>query len=880
MPTTRIPVGVFAPDSEVVGGGSLRKAENVLPVAGSYRLLRKPEIVSTSADTDTDPISGGHVHLLTSDSLVQFGRPIADSSEVTLVAVQDQDGNDPDPDAEEGIYRSIDEVYPDTSDYIVSSANIADEAFIYACKLSELVDPAAASSSDYILRFRYKANTAETFQVDVRTASGSPSLVDSDDWADAGDDEWTIREFVLGDTEVDSNLGSFDDIYVLFRSDALTPVTTVYLPDTTDGNSGGWEGEGGETTLHDHVDALIDDAEYIVTPTMPAGGSNFWCTMGLPNQGDPVGHEDHVITLRGKRVTTDDADVHVRLKDGSTTITTATFTLSDTLSTQTYTLSEAEAALITDYNNLTYVVRAENTGTLAGTAQVMYLSWTLPQQGQFWLDWVEFQIPSASAGADTSKNADVNLQYVGTTNALYEINERGVWDDVSRAGSPAYAAGNDLPHSWSFATWGKDVIATNYVDEPQIKVPGSDFADMITTASLLAGEWEPQARFVAVVNNFLVLADINPDSVGDAAGASTLGTDVGNPYVVWWSAINDSTLFKLVDLTTQSDYQPLLDTPGGISGLVGGEWGTIFKRNAIYRMDYVGPDIIFTFNALSKSSGCSYPRSIVQVDSDIYYLGAGSIQVIRNGQEIQNLGDGTLTRWLLDGEFNDDSLAQRPDVDSRLVDSQVVGTYNPIDRCVWWMYTPASAAFNRERKFLVYNTIEDRFATLNLTIPGLTAYYPDHLMALRNSVVGSGPLSRLMQLYTHDPANGFHALNNFSNLAHEVVRLETSPFDATALAGDPMNVVINRVRPVFLMEEDNDQYPPITITVVSSETGEFWTSDSSTADFNDRDEGGWYPLDNLQAGEFFRIYTDVGETVSQFRYLIYWDVDWDPAGEV
>jgi len=871
MPRTRVPIGIFAPDGETVGSLALADIDNLLPVHKGYRLVPQPQLISTLDGTDPEPITGGYPHLVTAAESLQVARPIADAN-ISNTAIVDQDGNEPDPtDDTLGIYRSIDEPTPDESDFIVSITDNTNDAFAYGCVLTPLADP--TSSTSHVFRYRYKSTAAVLYQVTLDDGMGGGALTS---WTDTGDDVWTLREHTLSAAEANS-ISDYTNLSLIFRSDEIAPTVTSKYPDATQGNSGNWTTDVGDEELHDHVGDPGNDAEYIVTPTMGAGGHNFFCTLGLPDLDDPVSPKEHALRLRAKYTGTDAATVTVKLRQNSTVISEHTFDLTDSFSTQTFDLDPDEIATITDYHQLWLVVQAINTGTTSGTVTISAVGLDLPQFGQFWLSWAEFECPLAGSG--TVLDTDVNYQYVGTGSALYEVNPYYTWDDVSRAGG--YAKSDDVPQSWSFTSWGSDIIATNYADEIQIKSPGANFTDLITSPA--SDEYEVRGRFVATVNNFLVVAGINPNS-GGAGGTGTIGSTIGTSQTVWWSAINDNVSFKIIDLSTQSDYQPLVDTPGSITGLVGGsDYGLVLKRNSVTRMDYAGSDIVFSFHVISNSEGTAFPRSIVQVDSDVYFMGAGGIKVIRNGQRVDSIGDGVFSRWFTDGEFNDDALAQRSELDPRVTDSQIVGTYDPVTQCIYWLYTPTSVAgAYKKRLILVYNVKENRPSKLDIDdfIPAAAGYWVDHIMSLNNQAIGGAPATRLLQLYTFDN-DTIHGLVQLNSPRHLSATLVTSIVDTATITNqvaEVANISIRGVRPLFELEGSNRPYPPITIQVESSNDPELRVSDSVTASYLDRDNDGWYPLGDLQSGEFFRFTAVLGTTPSQFKYFTHLELDWAPQG--
>ena len=163
---------------------------------------------------------------------------------------------------------------------------------------------------------------------------------------------------------------------------------------------------------------------------------------------------------------------------------------------------------------------------------------------------------------DDSQAAHV---FAGDATKLYQLTAGTApnFSDVSRAVGGAYTTGSPitplvpLAPSWSMTAFGKRIIATNYSDDPQTFLVGTDtnFSRLSTGA--------PKARFAATVRDFLMLANTND---------GTFGTQVRR---LWWSAIGDPTSWptpgSATAISVESDYQDLEQSDlGQITGLIGG----------------------------------------------------------------------------------------------------------------------------------------------------------------------------------------------------------------------------------------------------------------------------------------------------------------------
>lgn len=168
------------------------------------------------------------------------------------------------------------------------------------------------------------------------------------------------------------------------------------------------------------------------------------------------------------------------------------------------------------------------------------------------------------------------------------------WTDVTRTSGGAYSTAAD--ERWRFAQFGDYVLATNFTDNVQAwdLTSSTKFAD-------LAGS-PPKAKFIAVVRNFVVLGNLSTDARG-----------------LHWSDDNNAEFWTAGSNKSDVDSRP---DGGPITGLVGGEVGYIFQREAVTRMTFLpGSSLIFEFDKLESGRGCYAPDSLVHNGSMAYYYG-------------------------------------------------------------------------------------------------------------------------------------------------------------------------------------------------------------------------------------------------------------------
>lgn len=198
----------------------------------------------------------------------------------------------------------------------------------------------------------------------------------------------------------------------------------------------------------------------------------------------------------------------------------------------------------------------------------------------------------------------------GTKTNLYHL-VSGAWVSL--------ASGYSATH-WNFAQWGSLAIATNGTDVMQ-KIDTSTFA-----TSALGGS-PPTAKTLSVVKDFLV--------------AGAVG---GILNKLQWSGINDAEWWTVG--LNQCDYQ-IMPTGGEVNGILGGETGIILQRNRISRMTYVGSNLVFQFDEISRNLGCVHRNTVIQAGTMGFWLSdTGFVQW--DGAIISPIGQEIIDRTFAD----------------------------------------------------------------------------------------------------------------------------------------------------------------------------------------------------------------------------------------
>jgi hypothetical protein len=207
-------------------------------------------------------------------------------------------------------------------------------------------------------------------------------------------------------------------------------------------------------------------------------------------------------------------------------------------------------------------------------------------------------------------------------------------------------------------------------------------------------------RYQLIPGTAEVLAE-SPSGVIDVATVRdfTFGITIDQAF---WSEFNDCTGYEFGE--NQSDFQPFLDGGPGVR-VIGGEYGLIFQKNAIKRVSYAGPPIIFQFDTISPEVGCMAGGSVAQLGRLVFFLSERGFEMC-DGQDVTPIADEKVNRWFFDRY-------SRSDI------ANISASINPRAPEVWWAM-PGTPGM-----ILVYNWLLKRWTTIELDVAhifyGLTA---------------------------------------------------------------------------------------------------------------------------------------------------------------
>jgi hypothetical protein len=370
-------------------------------------------------------------------------------------------------------------------------------------------------------------------------------------------------------------------------------------------------------------------------------------------------------------------------------------------------------------------------------------------------------LAAACRGFFYARKADGSvLVFAGTSTKLYTLsNTDFIWTDVSKA-SGTYTA---VPSGdqWQFAQFNNFVFAVQINTAVQVfdLTSSTEFAD-------LSGA-PPQARYVAVVNRFLVLS----------------GLSTSTPYRIHWSGQNATTTWT--SGTNSSDFQDFPD--GGIvRGVVGGEYGLIVQDSAIRRMIYApGSAVVFQMERVSEEKGIFAPLSLVRGGDRVFYIGNDGFQMVLPGGYPQSIGKDKIDNTFFD------------DVDTGNL-QLCIGASDPKASRVYWAYKSLAGAAGLFNKIICYDWALARFSLVELSgeylstlaRPGVTLDALDSISSSLDALpfslddVSTAALSQLSAV------NSAHKLGFFtgSNLEATMITAERS--------GDGRRIRVRGFRPI------------------------------------------------------------------------------------
>lgn len=298
-----------------------------------------------------------------------------------------------------------------------------------------------------------------------------------------------------------------------------------------------------------------------------------------------------------------------------------------------------------------------------------------------WRNLVSYSnaLATACVGSIAARDTDGNTSiFAGTQTRLYILdNSASTWTDVTQSLSDMAVPTLEF---WGMDQFGDDVIATNIGNVPQVYTLGS------SSAFANLGGSPPNAKHIGIVRDFVVLGNLS-----------------GGANSIQWSAFNDDTGWTAG--VNQSDTQEFPNA-GQVQGIVGGEVGYVILESAIFRMTYVGGDLIFQIDEVERDRGTQSPKSIVRYGSGFFYYGRDGFYYF-DGQQSQPIGSQKVDLWF------------RSNADPAYLRT-IVGGYDPLRRIMIWAFTSVSSPDGTHDTILVYNPFVQKFSKVTQGIEFLT----------------------------------------------------------------------------------------------------------------------------------------------------------------
>lgn len=322
----------------------------------------------------------------------------------------------------------------------------------------------------------------------------------------------------------------------------------------------------------------------------------------------------------------------------------------------------------------------DNKGALSATNvlvnQNSYIPF--PQLSTFALNTILARVQGAIVAQDQNGNP---YNFAGDSTALYQMVSR-TFVEVSRIG-PVY--GTQANDYWEFTQFGDRVIACNGISGganlQSMSLGEANFVDL-TAATAIGG------RSIATVRDFVAIAGVNQ-------GTSTSGIFAQR---VRWSGINNVTTWT-PDTATLSDFQDLVGDGGPCMKIIGGDYGVILQRRAIWRMVFVGSPLVFQFDLVQRNIGTLATQAAVGYQNRVFFLYDDGFYMF-DGINVKPIGRGKVDQFFF---RNADS--------ARL--QRVQATVHPTEKVVIWEYADTAAAANTLNKGLAYNWAFDKWTAVS-----------------------------------------------------------------------------------------------------------------------------------------------------------------------
>ena len=167
------------------------------------------------------------------------------------------------------------------------------------------------------------------------------------------------------------------------------------------------------------------------------------------------------------------------------------------------------------------------------------------------------------------------------------------------------------------------------------------------------------------ISNFLIMGGTSED-------------EAVAPYSIRWSGFNQPESWDASELTLAGSAPMEFPSLGPVTAISGGDYGLIFQENGVTRLDFVGGAQVWQQTVISQFWGAKGARSVVKV-GDLHYFANDVGIFVTDGNTVQDIGRGKVSQRVTDttkGSF-----------------TYTYGSYNPVTRCINWIFSSVSGIF-------------------------------------------------------------------------------------------------------------------------------------------------------------------------------------------
>lgn len=287
-----------------------------------------------------------------------------------------------------------------------------------------------------------------------------------------------------------------------------------------------------------------------------------------------------------------------------------------------------------------------------------------------------------------------SYNFAGDSSALYRMVST-TFVDVTRA-TGAYKT--PATATWEFAQFGDNLYAVNSNPfGPAFPTSNGDKLQVMSlSTSTVFANLSPDpgiaAATITTIRDFVVVGNVQHLT-------SSSGTYAQR---VRWCAVNNPFSWT-PSASTMADYQDLAGPGGPIMKIIGGEYGVVFQRNAIQRMDFVGTPLIFQFNVMQNNLGTIAKNSVVSYQNMAFFLSDDGFYAF-DGTQVIPIGRGKVDDSFWKGNLADIQV-------NKTLLHRINAEIDPENKLVLWSY-PNTSSSDNPNVILVYSWAYNRWSAL------------------------------------------------------------------------------------------------------------------------------------------------------------------------